>query len=758
MKDKLKELAIAHAEKAVVGLCLLLMLSLLLGAFAKKPYHRTDRDFAAVTQRAQDYVRRSTVAPEQLASDDLKQLANDAAKSVDGTPHGYGTPWIRPFDFADAFRNEPKILAPSKPIVQDNRGLLGLFKTDLYNKRITRKVKAKDTTRRFAATGVDPQMGMAGMFGRMAMNSTQMSQMFSGMSGGSSEMMSEDMFSGESEEGDLGESSARMTLGMEMAGDALMGGMMAGGEGYMNMMGMGGGMTGKGAMFGMMGGGGPALRQPQVQRSVAQRTVRFIVPREVLENIEKVEDKDKKAKKEEEKEIEEYVETMVGRHWVEIVATFPHAEQIKEYVKALREPAPLTGLRYALARVERRMLLDDLTWSDWGPIDVIEQFRVVANAIDYEPEENAWVVMDGLAMNIPFVQTAEKPFLHQTVDALTKAEEAEYTPEEMNPRATARRGRRPSKAGVTAKPAPGDKQADAKAKLLGPAKGVVALKAPTEPEESKDAKGSKDSKKQDEAFDNRFKVKTAMIRFWDFTVVPGRRYQYRVRAKVFNPNFGHPDVADRSYAAGWMREGPWSEPSDEVYVAPDVKWFVPDPKAPADRAAVQVHFWLRECGEWIVADFTHRPGDMIGQTPTRQLNETVRWDEATGTWKLESMSLAEQMSTANFVLDVWGGQMKESLGGQIRYLKLPKEVVAVNEFGDIIRRESDTDSADSFHRYIADGYASLIKEMQARLQGKKVEQPSGIGEPAGKLVDPTAAGRTKKSRGKGGESDSGAEE
>ncbi len=55
---------------------------------------------------------------------------------------------------------------------------------------------------------------------------------------------------------------------------------------------------------------------------------------------------------------------LIGRHFVEIVASFPHEKQIKEYVRKLKEPANLVGLRYAMPEVERRELLPT---GDWGP-------------------------------------------------------------------------------------------------------------------------------------------------------------------------------------------------------------------------------------------------------------------------------------------------------------------------------------------------------------------------------------------------------
>src|SRR5690606_29162394 len=84
------------------------------------------------------------------------------------------------------------------------------------------------------------------------------------------------------------------------------------------------------------------------------------------------------------------------------------------------------------------------------------------------------------------------------------------------------------------------KEEEKKKNVLARRGGVQKLEA-----ESIDAKDVK--KKLSEPFNNRFQVKDAMIRFWDFTVIPGRRYQYRVRVRVFNPNYKRDDVSDPAF-------------------------------------------------------------------------------------------------------------------------------------------------------------------------------------------------------------------
>jgi len=76
-----------------------------------------------------------------------------------------------------------------------------------------------------------------------------------------------------------------------------------------------------------------------------------------------------------------------------------------------------------------------------------------------------------------------------------------------------------------------------------------------------------------------------LFRFFDFTVKPGKRYRYRVRLALRNPNFEIPaQYLERSeLAEGSFRLTPWSELSQSVLVPRDDGLLVGGAKAPSGR-------------------------------------------------------------------------------------------------------------------------------------------------------------------------------
>jgi hypothetical protein len=132
-----------------------------------------------------------------------------------------------------------------------------------------------------------------------------------------------------------------------------------------------------------------------------------------------------------------------------------------------------------------------------------------------------------------------------------------------------------------------------------------------------------------------------LMRFLDVTVQPGETYEYRLRLKLTNPNFGKKERVAYQYLAE-VREidGPW-----KVVTRPDGKpwrvelpgehfFYVVDDKAPyayaRDRINVQVHRWLETArlnpaqrdtdvaiADWAIADLPAYRGEFIGRVVDR---------------------------------------------------------------------------------------------------------------------------------------------
>lgn len=683
MKDKI----LAHIEKAALAICLLLLFYLAWSGLTIPVYEKLPAQFQSVTDTARTTVNATAPAPDALKGMDVEGEAAKTREPVDPQAFHLRKELRRPFDLGMTFRKEPEILKAGPPIVQSNRALFAVYKSDLEGKRITRKVRKSDAQNPVLAQGNTPAASGAssekefmeafqGMFGPRG-----------GATGGRGKMRfttnvlknaartgidtREAMFVGNTDDGAAAPASPSYAPAP----------------------------TGVAAIGKPAGGSGRAI---------------LAKPPESISSKKK-ENKADRGKDEE--WVEEYVVTMQGKEFVEIVSSFPHSEQIKKYVEALREPANFVGLRYALADVERREMLMNLQWSDWSTVDLPEQYEFVQNAAyGHEEEPFPAVVMKGLAMNIPKNFSLFKDFV--TAPEFQQPEEAVYKPEEMNPRLAVKKkpeddapSRRRLKGARKDRPAVTGEDAVKRIFSIDPR--GVDLSLPANPAGSPGGQpgqpgqpGGPGAAPGATQFDNRYQVKTAMIRFWDFTVKPGRRYQYKVRVKVYNPNALRSDVADAEFRGKLYLVGPWSEPSPEIYVEPNVRWYARE-RDRSDRTVIEVHSWSPEVGKWLVNTFKQRPGDLIGVSPTPRVNTLQVWDENAKKMVVKEQDLRREFDANSIILDIWGG--RERIGATSRTYPVPVEVVAVDALGDLVRKDSATDGENYERVEIAKHFDSWTK-------------------------------------------------
>lgn len=75
-----------------------------------------------------------------------------------------------------------------------------------------------------------------------------------------------------------------------------------------------------------------------------------------------------------------------------------------------------------------------------------------------------------------------------------------------------------------------------------------------------------------------------LFRFFDFDVKPGKRYRYRVKPVLKNPNFGLPEqyvIAEKLSENRYIEPDGWSDPSETVAVPYDSRLVAGPVKAPA---------------------------------------------------------------------------------------------------------------------------------------------------------------------------------
>lgn len=602
----MKEILIAHVEKFALLLCVLLMMWFLYDAFSMPPYDKTPDDFHQIAQRARNNVEQSKADISDLKMPDLGGIVASLDKEIDPAKIGFEKKWLRPFDFGLNFRREPEILKPGKPMVQVNRGLMKLFKTDINGKR------------------EEVPGGGGGVAGNANVKPL--------ISQADIDRLREAGF----------EPEEAVFLGNE-------------------------------EIFKEIGGNVESIEEPVVapnatlnRPNLANRNA--FGPGVMKNNAAPPPDPKAPKGAAAAPAAKELVVDMVGKEWVEVVAPFPHADQIREYIKALREGAQSVGLRYARVEVERRELQSDMDWTEWESVPIKEQWEVIQNAVDWEAEPFPHVALKGLAMHIPFLANVDLDLLSS--EEFDNPKPAEYTQEEIDPSLVK------------------------KAQPKRPRKKPPAAGAPKQNNvlvhDLQATRGGNGA-----PFDNRADVNTAMLRFWDFTVVPGRRYQYQVRVAVFNPNFNRKDVAESEFADAKYLKGPWSDPSDEVYVPPTQLWFVDDKQhSLRNRVDVEVQVWSREIGEWLVNSFLQGPGEIIGGIPAPP-NQVQVWNSKTGQFEKKLRDFSRDFDTNQIILDVGGGSMQEEVnmpGNKLtKSFRMPREVFSVNAFGDLIRRNEDED-------------------------------------------------------------------
>lgn len=108
-----------------------------------------------------------------------------------------------------------------------------------------------------------------------------------------------------------------------------------------------------------------------------------------------------------------------------------------------------------------------------------------------------------------------------------------------------------------------------------------------------------------------------MIRAFDFTVKPDNSYRYRARVVVWNPNLNHDDVSPGVDTKTQRLPGPWSEPTDEVHMPPDVMPYamsVEDPGVSSDmKIKFQIVRFRSDDGVTVTRNYPAGPGEVVGE-------------------------------------------------------------------------------------------------------------------------------------------------
>jgi len=221
--------------------------------------------------------------------------------------------------------------------------------------------------------------------------------------------------------------------------------------------------------------------------------------------------------------------------------------------------------------------------------------------------------------------------------------------------------------------------------------------------------------------------KVLLFRYFDFDVVPGNAYRYRVRLELRNPNYNLPiyEVEDPSFAEGQTRKSPWSDYSNAQVISQDTRLFLSkveksrsmQRKATANveifqyyqKAGTTINTELKklEVGEFIAAFTSEEDGETTGGVETVVLRPAEK--------RMDTEPNVE-FATRNVLLDL---RPSESISPEFHTdLNLDKskkrqgyglvdDVIVVDEFGDLMTLNTGI------------GNISALSQAQARLNGQR---------------------------------------
>ena len=234
-------------------------------------------------------------------------------------------------------------------------------------------------------------------------------------------------------------------------------------------------------------------------------------------------------------------------------------------------------------------------------------------------------------------------------------------------------------------------------------------------------------------FEKRPDVDEIMIRALDLTVEPDTTYRFRVRIVVYNPNLSREDVSPGVDTKTVELFGPWSEPTEEVTMPPDVATYALNREPTVPRKLDQVNFevarWTPEDGVTIVKRFPASPGELIGEVSSVAV-PIADGDHQEGGEQENRL----QQPSARPRRD--GGRPADpaarvgpGTGGR---LSIPALSLVVRRDGAVVIRNQANDLHDQVRKDMADNFARDLKT--AEEEKKKKKKGGGAQRPRSKRL------------------------
>lgn len=442
------------------------------------------------------------------------------------------------------------------------------------------------------------------------------------------------------------------------------------------------------------------------------------------------------AKEKEEKEKEKaeagnaapvpvYKEETKGQRWVTITGVINHAKLKENWATALKTPPGGAAPNYFGVDLERRQKTPEGQWTEWAAVDPKKNYRVLDNipevAEELVPDDRRF---EALVDPLPFLRAGYWTGVHV----------AKLVPPEARtlnrPDAGLGGGMMGMMEGGMGMPGMGGMSGmmgsggagdssmgrgsmssmggmGGSGSMSGSMMGGMA---------GMSGEGGYGGAGEDTNF-TKSDQPELMIRKLDFSVDPDTTYQFRARVVVVNPNKNQTNVNPGVDVESEHLSGPWSEPTAEVTVPPDVAAYAQNPVTQERRSDIvqfQVMKWDSNSGHTIIKTDDATPGGIVGEFGTAQVPSS----DGKG-----PSNTNIDFNARVVLLDSLGGtQLLPTISGVERNrFETPVVAMVVRPDGTIAVRNQASDKLDSVRIDMFNTYNQAIKD-----SGKKRQPPGGM--------------------------------
>jgi hypothetical protein len=489
------------------------------------------------------------------------------------------------------------------------------------------------------------------------------------------------------------------------------------------------GMGGMSGMMGGMGGGGGRKKRvgPSSKKQEAQAEAERKNQQRKQELAGSVDEAAEAAKEKEEKEDnQEYKQTVKGLRWVVVTGVLDNKAFIKNFSKALKQTSAHPN--YLRLDVTRQVRDSNGDWSDWEKVDLDRNYMILDNLPDSSEELTPDTVrIETLIDPLPKLRTGNWQGVH--IARLVPKDKRQLKP--------------PPGAGGGAGGGYVSSGSDMMAAMMGQQDQSSMMNQMMSQNSQASSMMQQMMGNQQSGYGNSMKMSgmgmgmggaaeadypksdadEIMIRSLDFTVDPDTTYRYRVRVVVKNPNYKYDNVMPGTNTKDKELFGPWSEPSNEVDVPPDVMVHLEEktPEGTAnpggDQVTYQVARWNPEDGLNICRPFRIMEGESIGSPVSMSVPKiTVEEDSAT-----QPQNKSIDFNSHEILLDDIGGSISlAALEPDLPPMELPAASVMLRSDGRLTIHEEVADHSDPMKKALRDDWERASKPPKKKKSGSSM--------------------------------------